>query len=233
MEGQLAYLRARGFDVTVITAPGPRLDKVAVREGVRAIGVPMRRHMSPLADILSLFKLAAALRKLRPDVVSAGTPKGGLLGTMAARLGGVPVVVYHLRGMRFETEKGLKRKVLFGAERIAARCAERVLCNGESLRKRFVELGLAPREKTWVPAHGTSNGIDIEAHRRTPVAAERAPAERERLGFAPTAIVVGFVGRLTRDKGIGDLAEAFSVASAQCPELRLVIVGGFDETDPV
>src|SRR5262249_13893724 len=134
---------------------------------------------------------------------------------------------------RFETEKGLKRAILMRAERIAASCAERVVCNGESLRREFVELGLAPREKTWVPAHGTSNGIDVQAFLRSPDATDRAREAREKLGFDSGALVIGFVGRFTRDKGIGDLAHAFELASKQCPELRLLLVGDFDSTDPV
>ncbi len=233
MEGQLAYLRSRGFDVTVITAPGPQLDAVAAREGVRVRAVPMRREIAPLADVKSLVRLVSELRRLQPHTVSASTPKAGLLGTIAARLCGVPVVVYHLRGLRFEAATGFKRGLLIATEHVASRCAHWVLCNGESLRARFVELGCARREKTLVPAHGTSNGVD--AARFEPSVETRAWAreERARAGFPPDAVVVGFVGRFTREKGIGDLVRAFRSAAERRPSLRLLLVGDFDATDPV
>jgi glycosyltransferase involved in cell wall biosynthesis len=233
MEGQLAYLRSQGFEVTVITAPGPMLDAVATREGVRVLGVPMRREIAPLADLRSLLHLLKELRGLRPHIVSASTPKAGLLGTIAARISGVPVVVYHLRGLRFEAATGLKRRVLIATEHVAARCAHRVLCNGESLRARFVELGCAPAAKTFVPADGTSNGVDAERFAPSAEVADWAAKERIRLGFPPEAVVIGFVGRFTRDKGIGDLVRAFREAVARRPELRLLLVGDADETDPV
>jgi glycosyltransferase involved in cell wall biosynthesis len=233
MEGQLAYLRSHGFEVTVITAPGPLLDAVGDREGVRTSAVPMQREIAPLADLVSLVKLTFALGRLRPDIVSASTPKAGLLGTIAARLSGVPVVVYHLRGLRFETATGLKRRILVATEHIAARCAHRVLCNGESLRRRFVEIGCAPADKTFVPAQGTSNGVNMSPFERSPEALARARTERERIGFPQDAVVVGFVGRFTRDKGIADLTHAFRQISKQRPELRLLLVGDFDATDPV
>ncbi|HVW28543.1 MAG TPA: glycosyltransferase family 4 protein [Polyangiaceae bacterium] len=233
MEGQLGYLRTQGFEVTVITAPGPMLDGVAVREGVRVRGVSMRREIAPLADVKSLVRLVKELRVLRPDIVSASTPKAGLLGTIAARLSGVPVVVYHLRGLRYEAATGVKRALLVGTEHIAARCAHWILCNGESLRARFVELGCAPVEKTFVPAHGTSNGVDISRFDPSAETVEWARAERARLGFPPDAVVVGFVGRFTRDKGIADLVRAFQRAVERRPALRLLLVGDFDATDPV
>jgi glycosyltransferase involved in cell wall biosynthesis len=233
MEGQLSYLQSRGFDLTVITAPGPTLDAVGIREGVRTSGLPMQREISPFADLRSLLRLILLLRRLRPQIVSASTPKAGLLGTIAARVSGVPVVVYHLRGLRFEAAAGLKRRVLVATEHIAARFSHRILCNGESLRQRFVELGCAPADKTFVPAEGTSNGVDVARYDPSEDVRSWARVERERVGFPKKAIVVGFVGRFTRDKGIGELAQSFRSASERQPELRLLLVGDFDATDPV
>ena len=233
MEGQLAYLQSQGFEVTVIASRGPRLDNVAKRERVRTVAVPMRRDIAPLYDLVSLFRLVAELRRLGPEVVVAGTTKAGLLGTMAARLSGVPVVVYHLRGLRFETTKGLKRRVLLATEHVASRCAHRVQVNGESLRRRFVEEGCAPLEKTWIPAHGTSNGVDVDRFAPTAEALSWAREERKRLGFPSDAIVVGFVGRFVRDKGISELLIAYRLVANEFPNLRLLLVGDFDETDPV
>jgi glycosyltransferase involved in cell wall biosynthesis len=233
MEGQLRYLREHGFDVTVITSPGPRLETVATREGVRMSAIAMRREIAPLADLRALVQLTQELRRLRPEIVAASTPKGGLLGTIAARLSGVPVIVYHLRGLRFEGASGMKRRILIATEHVAARCAHHVVCNGESLRDRFVALGCAPKKKTSVPAYGTSNGVDVARYRSSPEGLEWARAERERLGIPRGAVVVGFVGRFTRDKGIGDLVQSFRIARTRRPELRLLLVGDFDETDPV
>jgi hypothetical protein len=64
MDGQLAYMREQGFDVTVISAPGTLLERAAAREGVRALAVPMRRELSPLDDIIALSRLTLLLRDL-------------------------------------------------------------------------------------------------------------------------------------------------------------------------
>jgi glycosyltransferase involved in cell wall biosynthesis len=233
MEGQLADLKARGFDVTVITAPGPLLDEVERRERVQAIGVPMRRDPAPLADARSLFELVRLLRRLRPDLVIAGTPKAGLLGVLAARLAGVPVVVYLLRGLRFEGARGARRLVLALAEHVAGSFAHRVFANSQSLRERFVALGCAPFGKTWVPGAGTSNGVDVARFLPSEETRAWARAERRRLGIPADATVVGFVGRFVRDKGLVELVTAMHIARRSAPKLWLLLVGDFDDTDPL
>jgi glycosyltransferase involved in cell wall biosynthesis len=233
MEGQLADLKRRGFEVTVITAPGPLLDAVREREGVRALGVPMRRDPAPLADAVSLLRLVSTLRRLKPDLVIAGTPKGGLLGVIAARVVGVPVVVYLLRGLRFEGAEGVKRLILAATEHVAGGLADRVFANSQSLRRRFIALGCAAAAKIWVPGAGTSNGVDVERFLPSEASREWARAERARLGIPTDAIVVGFVGRFVRDKGLIELLEAFLTASERVPELWLLLIGDFDATDPV
>jgi glycosyltransferase involved in cell wall biosynthesis len=233
MDGQLGYMRRAGFDVTVITAPGPLLERAALREGVRAIGVPMTREISPARDALALLRLTRELRAIRPTIVNAGTPKAGLLGVMAARLARVPVVVYLLRGLRFEGARGTKRLLLAGAEHVAGGLSDRVIVNSASLRDRFVALGCAQSSKTWVPGAGSSNGVDVGRFKVTPERRAWALTERARLGIPDDAVVAGFVGRFVRDKGLDELVQAFRAAAEQEPRLRLLLVGDDDATDSV
>ena len=86
LRGQADFLRRQGFDVWVVAAPGADLDAFAEGEAVRVAPVPMRRRIDPLADLVSLVRLTRLLRRLRPDLVNASTPKAGLLGTVAAWL---------------------------------------------------------------------------------------------------------------------------------------------------
>jgi glycosyltransferase involved in cell wall biosynthesis len=233
MDGQLGFMREHGYDVTVITAPGALLQRAADREGVRCVAVPMTREVSPLADALALARLTKVLVELKPDIVNAGTPKAGLLGVMAARLARVPVVVYLLRGLRFEGATGARRLVLAACEHVAGALSHRVFANGASLRDRFTALGCAPSSKVWIPGAGSSNGVDYERFAPTPERRQAARAQREQLGLAADAIVIGFVGRFTRDKGIAELVAAFQAAARREPRLRLLLVGDHDDTDPL
>lgn len=235
LRGQLGYLRDSGLDVTVISSPGPELDAVAEREKVRVIGIPIAREMSPLADARSLARLTGAIRELAPDIVNASTAKAGLLGMMAAAANRVPIRMYLLRGLRLETEHGAKRSVLGVSERIAAACATRIVCVSESLRDRYVADRFAPATRCTVLGAGSSNGIEIARFAATDARARQAADLRRELGIAPDAPVIGFVGRPVRDKGIGELLDAFDTATRDRRDARLLVVGaGFaaDDVDP-
>ena len=103
MAGFPQYLAERGWDVHVVSSPGARLDALAGVDGVTVHALTMAREPSPVSDLRSLIAWMRLLRRLRPDVVSVGTPKAGLLGGIAARLTRVPGRVYMLRGLRLET----------------------------------------------------------------------------------------------------------------------------------
>ena len=233
LRGQLAYMARAGFEVQVIASPGPDLEWIETHEGVSVHGTPMEREMRPWADFKSLARLTRHLRRLQPTIVNAGTTKGGLLGMIAARAAGVPLRIYTVHGLRLETTRGWKRRVLEWTERIASSCAHRVICVSPSLAKAYVGHGFAPAGKVSVMGQGTVNGI--QAQRFLPNDARRAEAERLRaqLGLPADAPVVGFVGRFVRDKGIADLYAAFLQVREQFPAARLLLVGDFESGDPL
>jgi glycosyltransferase involved in cell wall biosynthesis len=231
LAGQLAWLRARGLDVAVACAPGPELDEAVEREGVQAFRVPMAREIAPVADLVSVARLARVIRRWRPHVVNAGTPKAGLLGMLAARLADVPVRIYTLRGLRLETTAGSRRFILTAAERMTSACAHEVIAVSRSLASRYVACGLASAAKVRVLGYGASNGID-PARLAVPPRAVTS-ALRERLAIPVDAPVIGFAGRFTRDKGIVELVDAFERVRARIPQARLLLVGDFEQGDPV
>jgi glycosyltransferase involved in cell wall biosynthesis len=225
LTGRLRALREAGFRVMLVSGPGELLGRMAASEGIEAIAIPMQRGIAPLADLVSLARLWRLLRRLRPDLTEFSTPKAGLLGTMAAKLSGVPRRIYMLRGLRLETSTGFKRRILLVTERLASACAHVVLCNSNSLRAEALALGMAPAAKLHLLGEGSSNGVDVV--RFAPVPSDVL----ERLGLPRQAFVVGFVGRLTCDKGLPELIEAFGTILKAEPEARLLLVGWFDASE--
>ena len=225
LKGRLRTLREAGFRVTLVCSPGTLLDCIAGNEGVASVAIPIKRNIAPLADVISFVRLWRLLRKIKPDMVEFSTPKAGLLGTLAAMLCGVPSRVYMLRGLKLESATGLKRLILLAAERLAAACAHSVLCNSESLRAQAFALGIAPARKLHLLGNGSSNGVD--SVRFSP----GRSGVHTRLGLARDAFVIGFVGRLTRDKGLPELARAFDDILRVEPKAHLLLVGWFDEAE--
>jgi glycosyltransferase involved in cell wall biosynthesis len=225
LTGRLRALREAGFRVTLVAGPGELLFRTADGEGVDSVAIPMRREIAPLADLLSLIRLWRLLRRLKPQLTEFSTPKAGLLGCIAARLAGVPARVYLLRGLKLETSTGLKRQILLATERIAAASAHLVLCNSESLRTEALALRIAPASKLHLLGEGSSNGVDVERFAPGP------SNVRQQLGIPLEAQVVGFVGRLTRDKGLPELIQAFDQIVNSAPDARLLLVGWFDASE--
>jgi len=222
---RLRALREAGFKVTLVASPGDLLEDTAASEGVEARAVPMKRELAPLADLLSLVRLWMLLGRLRPDLVEFSTPKAGLLGGLAALLRGVPRRIYVLRGLRLESATGFKLRAMLIGERISAACAHVVLCNSVSLRKKALELGVAWPAKLKLLGNGSSIGVDTRRFAPGP------SGVRDQLGLGSEAQVIGFVGRLTRDKGVPELFEAFHSILDAVPTAYLMLVGWFDESE--
>lgn len=229
LTGRIRALRDAGFRVVVLSSPGRLLLRLAAQEGIETVAVPMARGLSPFRDLISIFRLWLVLRRLRPDLAEFSTPKAGLLGSMAAFLCDVPARVYLLRGLKLETAHGWKRSLLSAAERLTAACSHQVICNSRSLMKGALALELAPEEKLRLLGDGSSHGVDVEHF--APGTPETDAALRERYKLPVNVPVVGFVGRLTRDKGVPELIEAFDALLKDMPEARLLLVGWFDSSE--
>ncbi len=234
VEGQVGYMKARGFDIVGLSSPGEWLTRFAEREGVPVYAVEMPRRITPWHDILAVLKLIWVLRRIRPQIVHAHTPKGGLLGMLGAWLSRVPVRLYHMHGLPYLTATGWRRRLLMWSEYLSCRFAHRVICVSASVRAVAVDAGLCSADKIRVLLQGSCNGVDA-AVRFNPFlhAAELRTATRRKYDIPCETMVVGFVGRLVRSKGIVELADAWATLRQEFPRVHLLLVGPAESGDPV
>jgi glycosyltransferase involved in cell wall biosynthesis len=228
----LAAMQHRGFDA-VVAAPQPA-EPAAFRAsfpGVEFRHVPMKREISLLSDIRSLCRLWFLLRSVRPALTNMSTPKMGLIGGLAAWLARVPHRIYTLRGLRYETARSWKRKLLITCEKIACACAHQVICISRSVRQTAILEGLAPAGKLVLLGDRVSEGVTIEAEPET--RGSDLVHLRKQLGIPQEAAVIGFVGRLTRDKGVCELVQCFQILQREGRAVHLLLLGDFESGDPV
>lgn len=227
MRGFPEYLAIQGWDVHVVSSAGPESAALVNARGVTVHHLEMRRDPAPLDDLKALVRWVRLLRRVKPTVVSVGTPKAGLLGGLAALFTRVPSRVYMLRGLRYETTEGIKRSIFVALERVAVACAHRVIAVSNSLRDVAIADGLGRTSKFHVIGAGSSNGVDVARFATAPH--ERAAAKAARWPEAPEVPVVGFIGRIHSDKGLDILADAVEILAERQVPGRLLVVGESDD----
>ena len=219
---------ANTYDVVAVSTPDDELREMAQREGIRVIGVPMRRPIAPLRDIVSLWRLIRVFRRERPTMVHSITPKAGLLSMIAAWICRVPVRLHTFTGLVFPTATGLKQRILMLTDRITCACATHIVPEGEGVKADLINYNIT-RKPLQVLGYGNVRGIDLNHYRRSPevMAAALSISRSDVFTFV-------FVGRVVRDKGINELVEAFVRLHQAIPATRLILVGRFeDNLDPV
>ena len=229
IQGQAQYFQRLGYEVFVLGPQGGFLEEFCASEGCTHVPIKIAREISPSGDFVALWQLLAAIRKIKPQVINVGTPKMGLLGSIAGCLLRVQRRVYTCRGLRYEHERGFVRWLLKAAERVACACAHDVICISPSLVDRVVKDGIAPRQKLHLIGHGSSNGVDLHRFKREAIHEVRRNrlVEAMRLG---DRFVIGFVGRLADRKGIRELYEAFTSIRKGESRVALVVLGVVEET---
>lgn len=233
MKGQLAYLKSQGYSVKALCSEGKYIEEYEAAEGVKVLTVNMEREISLHQDFKSLLACIKIIHQERPDIVSAGTPKAGLVVTLAAMICGVPVRIYNVLGLRLETTKGLKWQILLMAEKIAAMSATHVLAVSPSLKSQLVTLGIAKENKISIFGQGSYNGFSLESFRMNEEMECEVSQLKEIYGLKENNTIVGYAGRITKDKGIEEMVDAFLTLHKKDSDLRLLIIGEFETGDPV
>jgi glycosyltransferase involved in cell wall biosynthesis len=226
--GQMQSLMQAGYQVIGISSPGKEIDAVEA-VGLRHVAVPISRKFTPLADVVSLWRLFRVMTRERFTIVHCHNPKPGLLGQLAARLARVPVVVNTLHGFYFhEHMKPWRRWFYITMERIAARCSDVILSQNQEDVRTALRERICPQAKIKF----LGNGIDVRRFDRGRVDPQELTAKRAEIGLPSSALVVGFVGRLVKEKGILELLQAARAVLRQAPEARFLFVGPFDFEKP-
>ncbi len=195
--------------------------------------VPLRRSAAPGVDLYCLAQMTRLLLRIGPHIVHGHGPKAGLLSMLAATAARVPGRLYTIHGLRHETLPMPTRRVLIALESLSVRLAHRALCVSESVRQKALTDWHLRSAQLSLMLHGSVAGVDARSRFRPLEHREEALALRRRLGVGSGEHLIGFVGRLARDKGIEELTQTWARLSRQRSDLHLVLVGERDETDPV
>lgn len=234
LTGQMKYLKENDFDVIMVSADGEGREDVIKQEGCEHHIIPMTRTISPFSDLRSLWKMYRFIKKEKPDIVHSHTPKAGLIAMVASKWAGVKVRVHTVAGLRFMTSKGFTRKLLMRMEKLTAHYATHVWPNSFSLLQYIKDTGLLNPGKLEVIGYGSSNGIDLSRFSPEALDQEKIRSIKKDLNYDQSLTYLLCVGRIVKDKGIGELVKSFCRLYGKNDQLRLILVGSFeDHLDPI
>ena len=213
----------KGHEVVLVTGFSPgregELLKNVEMPPFRIVEIPeMVRELSPLKDYQALRRLRAFFREEKFDVVHTHSSKAGIIGRIAARQAGVPVVVHTVHGQAFHAyEKPWKKLLYITAERIAAKYCDKIYAVAQAMIDQCVEAKVAPREKYMVVYSGMDTAAFVNARRDMEL--------RKKLGIPEKARVIATVARLFPMKGDEEMLPAAERLVKEFPDLHFLPVG--------
>ena len=204
---QLQYLAANGFDVTVVCSNDSNLQE-KLGESIRFYPIDIPRGISVGGSIYALKALTHFFKKEKFNLIQYSTPNAAFYSSIAAKKADCKVRNYHLMGLRYLGASGMGRTILKALERIACHNSTSIECVSKSNMEMGIKEGLFPKEKVTVVWNGSTGGVNLLRFNFSKRQQWRMEVRKE-LGYNDSDFVYGFVGRITKDKGIDELLSAF------------------------
>lgn len=228
---QFKHFYKKGFDMHVICSPNSEIKFHSFEHKYKYKEIPIKRSISICQDLVSLIKIVKYIKTNKIDTVVGHTPKGALLAMIGARIAQVPERVYFRHGLLYETSTGFKRWLLISLERLTAFCSTKIVCVSPSLFEKSLVDKLNQRYKQLVLGRGTCGGIDaISKFNPENILQDKLNNYRKIYNISKDNFVIGFCGRIVKDKGIVDLVLAFKNIEKKY-NVKLLLVGGFEDRD--
>jgi glycosyltransferase involved in cell wall biosynthesis len=190
----------------------------------------LRRSVHLLHDLRAVKQIADLIRQQNYQIVHTHTAKAGILGRIAARRAGVPVVIhtYHAFGWQVAQSPQdsvlrklvtpLKEQVYVAVERYGASLSDALIAVADLNKREVIERKVAPPEKITT----IYSGIDLE--RFSACSTDRNEICR-RFGLDPELPIVGMIGRLSTQKAPLDFVKAAKLVLQSLPDVQFIMVG--------
>jgi glycosyltransferase involved in cell wall biosynthesis len=196
--------------------------------------VEITRKISPLKDLIAIYKIFKYIKIQNITHVVGHTPKGGMIAMVASFLAGTKQRIYFRHGLLYETSKGLKRILLKSIEKFSGTLANKVICVSKSILELSEIDRLNRPSKNILLGLGTCNGVDTEIkYNPNNYDFRTISIFKSKLNITEQDFVIGFVGRLVADKGINQLIDSWDIIKAKYKNVKLLLVGPIEERDSI
>lgn len=231
LKGQVRYLVANGYEVIIISGNGEEISLLAKEENARLYFVDFTKRINVFADLNCLFEIIKVLLKEKPTIVNAGNPKPGFLMMIACFLLGFNNRIFTLHGLVSDSRVGFTGTIIRWSEKITCLLARKIIVVSPTLLKHAIDLKLFTNKKGILIENGSCNGINLDTFSNNEATQKAKENLQKKLELPNSAFVIGFVGRLNKDKGMNLLFEAFNQLKLKYNNLYMLMAGPLEPED--
>lgn len=228
LKKQIAVIGEQGAAVTVITSAGPEQALLDELDGVKCLSINIPRSISPWRDFLALYRLFIFFKYQNTQIAHSTTPKAGLLTALAAFFAGVPLRLHTFTGQPWVDMKGTKRWLTRASDSLIGLLNTRCYTDSASQKQFLIDQGIVNPSRLFCIGAGSLAGVDVQRFDSSRFSQDQRELIRKSLGISDDVPVLLFVGRITVDKGVCELLEAFQRLKAIGSDAHLVLVGPID-----
>lgn len=225
---QLKYLSDNDFNIDVICSKSDTLQE-KLSDKINYIPVEMPRGISFVGMLKAIKDLVKIFRKNKYDMIQYSTPNASFCASLAGTISKISIRNYHLMGFRYLGEKGIAKKILKVFEVITCRFSTSIECVSNSNKSLGVSEKIFNEKKATVIWNGSTGGVDLNRFNFNKREQWRKEIRNE-LGYSESDFVFGYVGRITRDKGINELLDAFM---SMHNDSKLLLVGNIEDNNNI
>lgn len=223
-----------GIDVTIVCNMDSKYEKNLKEEFsfVHTYAIPFPRGINFVGSLRSVLDLKKFFKQENFDMVQYSTPNASMYAALASKLVKTPVRLYCQWGMVYVTMGGIKRKIFKTIERMICHFSTQIQPDSTGNLEFCRKEGFYDESNSCVIWNGSAKGLDLKAYDISKKA-EYSKEIKEKYNIPEDAIVVGFVGRLGREKGCNELFTAFKALKEQFSNLKLLFVGPIEKEDTI
>lgn len=224
----------RGVDVSIACNMDSEYEKNLKEEFpfIHTYPMPFPRGINLVGSIKSIGLLIKLFKREKFDLVQYSTPNASMYGAVASKIAKVPVRLYCQWGMVYVTMGGIKRKVFKTIERLVSFCSTNIQPDSHGNLDFCRKEGIYSEKKSQVIWNGSAKGLDLTAFDISKKA-EYAKEIKEKYNIPMDATVIGFVGRLGKEKGCNELFTAFKSLKEKYPNIKLLFVGPIEKEETI
>ncbi len=212
------------YNITIVSnVPN---NEILILKNIKYTSIPISRKISIINDLKSIVLFSYNLISAKYDMVLSVTPKAGLISAIASFIGNKKIRIHYFTGQVWITKKGIYKIFLKFLDKFIGLANDHILVDSKGQYKFLVDQKIINKRKSNVLGLGSISGIDCKKYKFDK---DFRKSLREHLGLKKNDVVILFVGRFVKDKGINTLLKAFKKIKSENKNCYLLLVGSDEE----